>query len=62
MRADVDEDEENFSNNASLPEWKQECIKFYYSCIQGGWTGKCDDCLRYCEEQQKWPSSKCHER
>lgn len=62
VRSDVDEDEEDFSNNADLPEWKQECIKNYYFCIQRGWTGECHDCLRYCEGQHKWPSNMCHER
>lgn len=57
-RADADDDD--YSNNASLPQWKQDCIRNYNRCQDRGWTGKCDDCLRLCEGQQKWPSSKCH--
>jgi hypothetical protein len=58
----VDEDEDDFANNASLPEWKQECIRNYNRCQNRGWTGKCDDCLRYCEGQHEWPDHWCHPR
>ena len=57
-----DEDEDDFANNASLPEWKQKCIQLYYKCQQERWTGKCDDCLRYCEGQQRWPEDRCRSR
>lgn len=53
------EQEEDWSSIAELPEWKQRCIKFYYTCKDKGWTGKCDDCLRYCEGQQDWPLRTC---
>lgn len=53
-------DVDDFANNESLPEWKQECISDYNDCINGGWTGKCDDCLRMCEGQRKWPSNICY--
>jgi hypothetical protein len=62
VRADEDEDEDDFANNASLPEWKQECIRLYVRCQNRGWTGKCDDCLRYCEGQHDWPRDWCHPR
>ncbi len=55
-------EEDEFANNKDLPEWKQRCIKAYVSCQNGGWTGKCDDCLRYCEGQQEWPIRKCRPR
>jgi hypothetical protein len=55
-------DEDDFANNASLPEWKQWCIKFYVRCVHHGWTGQCDDCLRYCEGQQDWPTDQCFPR
>lgn len=58
--ADVDEDEDDFSNNASLPKWKQKCIEAYNDCQNDGWTGDCHDCLRLCEGQHKWPTKKCH--
>lgn len=62
--ADVAEVEqaEDWSSIAELPEWKQLCIKSYYACKDRGWTGKCDDCLRYCEGQQEWPTSRCGPR
>ena len=53
-------DVDDFANNKSLPEWKQECISDYNDCINDGWTGKCDDCLRMCEGQRKWPSNICY--
>jgi len=64
VRADVelDVDGDDFANNKDLPEWKQRCIKAYYSCQQDGWTGKCDDCLRYCEGQHEWPIRQCRPR
>jgi hypothetical protein len=56
-------DEDDFANNAALPEWKQKCIKYYNDCRNLGWTGKCDDCLRYCEGQLgKWPFHWCTKR
>jgi hypothetical protein len=58
----VDENEDDFANNASLPEWKQECIRNYNDCINARWTGKCDDCLRYCEGQHAWPEERCYPR
>jgi len=63
MDEDEDEDEDDFANNASLPEWKQKCIRYYNDCRNLGWTGKCDDCLRYCEGQHgKWPFHWCVKR
>ena len=56
------EGEDEFANNKDLPDWKQRCIKAYYSCQQDGWIGKCDDCLRYCEGQHEWPIRKCRPR
>ena len=53
------EEEDDFANNAHLPEWKQRCIRAYTDCINDGWTGNCHDCLRYCEGQQEWPSRTC---
>lgn len=58
--SDVDEGEDDFSNNASLPKWKQKCIEAYNDCQNDGWTGDCHDCLRSCEGQHKWPTKKCH--
>jgi hypothetical protein len=60
VRSDVDEDEDDFSNNASLPKWKQKCIEAYNDCQNDGWTGDCHDCLRLCEGQRKWPTKQCH--
>jgi hypothetical protein len=57
---DVDEDEDDFSNNDSLPKWKQKCIEAYNDCQNDGWTGDCHDCLRLCEGQHKWPTKQCH--
>jgi hypothetical protein len=54
--------EDDFANNADLPEWKQRCIRNYVNCQQEGWTGDCHACLRYCEGQQDWPRDKCRER
>lgn len=57
------ENEDDFANNASLPEWKQRCIRNYNNCRNEAWTGPCDDCLRYCEGQQgDWPFNKCVRR
>ncbi|WNG22662.1 hypothetical protein F0U62_00480 [Cystobacter fuscus] len=60
VRAGSDVDEDDFSNNASLPKWKQKCIEAYNDCQNDGWTGDCHDCLRLCEGQHKWPTKKCH--
>ncbi len=60
VRAGSDVDEDDFSNNASLPKWKQKCIEAYNDCQTDGWTGDCHDCLRLCEGQHKWPTKKCH--
>lgn len=62
--ADVTEVEqaEDWGSIAELPEWKQLCIKSYYACKARGWTGKCDDCLRYREGQHEWPTSRCGPR
>ena len=62
MVAVVDEGEDDFANNASLPAWKQKCIRYYNDCINDGWTGKCEDCLRRCEGQHEWPFQMCDER
>ncbi|WNG39140.1 hypothetical protein F0U61_39850 [Archangium violaceum] len=62
MAAQIDEDADDFANNASLPEWKQWCIKFYVRCVNYGWNGKCDDCLRSCEGQLDWPTDQCFPR
>ncbi len=55
----VKEGEDEFANNAHLPEWKQRCIRAYNDCINDGWTGNCHDCLRYCEGQHEWPTRTC---
>jgi hypothetical protein len=52
--------DDDFANNASLPEWKRQCIKDYVSCKQQGRAGNCYDCLRYCEGQRAWPDDRCH--
>jgi hypothetical protein len=62
VRSDEDEDEDDFANNASLPRWKQKCIRYYNACVNDRWTGKCDDCLRRCEGQHEWPFEMCDER
>jgi hypothetical protein len=62
VRADEDDDADDFANNAALPGWKQKCIRSYVKCKNGGWTGNCHDCMRYCEGQHQWPSGECHER
>ena len=48
-------EEDDFANNADLPEWKQECIRAYVGCKRMRWQGNCYDCLRLCEGQRKWP-------
>lgn len=58
----ADEEGDDFANNASLPAWKQECIRNYTVCKNQGWTGNCHDCLRYCEGQKRWPINQCHRR
>jgi hypothetical protein len=55
-------DEDEYANNKSLPEWKQDCIRDYNDCVNDGWTGKCDDCLRRCEGQHEWPNDMCKPR
>jgi hypothetical protein len=52
-------EEDDFANNADLPEWKQECIKFYVDCQNKEWTGSCYECIRRCEGQHEWPFSLC---
>ncbi|HYH95446.1 hypothetical protein [Hyalangium sp.] len=48
--------EDDFANNAHLPEWKQECIRTYVACqTEPDWRGSCYACLRRCEGQQQWP-------
>jgi hypothetical protein len=39
--------------------WKQQCIDTYVQCIEQKWTGRCYDCLRYCEGQRDWPLEMC---
>jgi len=56
------EQEEDWTSIAKLPEWKQRCVKSYYACMDKGWTGKCEDCLRRCEGQREWPTSMCRPR
>lgn len=50
---------DDFANNAALPEWKQECIRYYVDCQNKGWTGSCHECIRRCEGQHEWPFSLC---
>jgi hypothetical protein len=59
---DEGEDEDDFANNADLPEWKQKCIQIYVKCQNDGWTGNCHDCFRSCEGQHKWPEDWCRSR
>jgi hypothetical protein len=54
--------EDDFANNAHLPEWKQRCIKGFVDCENKRWTGNCYDCLRYCEGQREWPGRACRPR
>lgn len=54
--------EDDFANNAQLPEWKQRCIRSYVDCKNEGWMGSCYQCLRYCEGQQDWPFNQCRKR
>ena len=56
VRSDADADDDDYSNNASLPEWKQACIRQYNRCQDRKWMGNCNDCLRRCEGQQEWLS------
>jgi hypothetical protein len=56
------EDEDEFANNAGLPEWKQKCIKLYVDCKNQHWTGNCYDCIRRCEGQHDWPFAICEPR
>ena len=62
VRAGSDADDDDYSNNSSLPEWKQDCIRNYNRCLDRGWIGKCDDCLRRCEGQHEWPRDMCRAR
>ncbi|MET0404473.1 MAG: hypothetical protein ABW123_18820 [Cystobacter sp.] len=62
VRAGSDADDDDYSNNSSLPEWKQDCIRNYNRCLDRGWIGKCDDCLRRCEGQHEWPRDMCKAR
>jgi hypothetical protein len=55
-------DEDDFANNAHLPEWKQQCIKNYVDCRSKAWIGNCYACLRSCEGQQEWPDDQCYKR
>ena len=59
-RADADDDD--YSNNASLPEWKQKCIRNFNRCQDRRWTGNCHDCMRLCEGQREWPDEMCKAR
>jgi len=56
------DEEDDFANNADLPEWKQRCIRSYVDCKNEGWMGSCYQCLRYCEGQQEWPFNQCRKR
>lgn len=58
----VRKDTDDYANNDSLPEWKQECIRDYNDCMNDRWTGNCHDCLRRCEGQHEWPSDMCKPR
>ena len=60
VRAGSDADDDDYTNNDSLPEWKQDCVRKYNRCQDRKWTGNCHDCLRLCEGQHEWPSKKCH--
>ncbi|QSQ25364.1 hypothetical protein JY651_10735 [Pyxidicoccus parkwayensis] len=42
--------------------WRDQCINLYVACKQRGWSGKCDDCLRWCQGQKQWPFHKCTSR
>ena len=55
-------EEDEFANNRDLPEWKQRCIRAYVDCQRQGWTGRCEDCLRYGEGQREWPLRRCGPR
>jgi hypothetical protein len=44
-----------YAATAEVEPWKQVCIDAYVQCIQQKWTGRCYDCLRYCEGQREWP-------
>lgn len=52
-------EEDDFANNAHLPEWKQECIQFYVDCKSKAWTGNCYECIRRFEGQHEWPFALC---
>ncbi len=59
---ELTEDEDDFANNADLPEWKQKCIRFYVDCKNQNWKGNGYDCIRRCEGQQDWPFALCEPR
>ena len=62
VRAGSDAYDDDYSNNDSLPEWKQDCIRNYNRCQDRKWTGNCHDCLRRCEGQHEWPRDMCKPR
>ncbi len=51
-----------YAATAEVEPWKQVCIDAYVQCIQQKWTGRCYDCLRYCEGQREWPLDQCAPR
>jgi hypothetical protein len=51
-----------YAETTGIPPWKQQCIDTYVQCIEQKWTGRCYDCLRYCEGQRKWPIFMCAPR
>jgi hypothetical protein len=51
-----------YAETVESPAWKQACIDAYVQCIEQKWTGRCYDCLRYCEGQRKWPLHMCAPR
>lgn len=58
----ADADDDDYSNNDSLPEWKQDCIRKYNRCQDRRWMGNCHDCMRLCEGQHEWPEEMCKPR
>ncbi len=42
-----------------IPRWRQKCIMTYVQCVDKKWNAKCDDCLRTCVGQRKWPEDRC---
>jgi len=51
-----------YKEATEIPRWKQVCIDAYVQCIEQKWTGRCYDCLRYCEGQREWPLDQCAPR